>query len=213
MTDKKTVNYPQVRSELLVMLSNDQSKIKEYTRAQFNKEEPIQLAKLKASITRQSKNHIKRTLEILNTIEPTIDNIGDDGTEAIAVIALHSNYKDMKSVLKILKDTYKIYPKNTYKQAIPALKDRVLIIEHKKQIFGTQWGYDESSNTWYLFPVKNFKGLSKLRANYGLGKLLIPINVALEDSKNPTIRTLATSKDQRLISEEEYKEYARNFID
>jgi len=51
------------------------------------------------------------------------------------------------------------------------LKDRVLLIDKKPQIYGTQLGLNPETNKPELLPVENMDKVDNLRASVGLGPL------------------------------------------
>ncbi len=194
------------------MLEQDQRKVRAQSHAwKCSPNSPKVVASGKR-LVRRCLRRAERMLEILSEIgTPTIDTIGEDGSEAMAVLALHSKYSIMKKVLAAFEAAYKQYPAHTYRQVIPALTDRILILERKKQRFGSQWlmGADD---TFFLYPVGDFKHMNERRAQYGLDKARHPRDLTYGIPKGP-LPPYTQESDQREPTPEEYDDYVSEALD
>lgn len=124
-------------------------------------------------------------------IRPTISNIGEEASNAIILVALHSYISLMEDVKKMFDELIEVAPKDLPLKYLAVLGDRIEVIKKKKQIFGTI-SY-EHNNKEYFVPIKNLKKLNERRELY----LLPPC-----DMKKIT-------KQQKSMSEEEYlRDYA-----
>lgn len=151
----------------------------------------------------------ERMLEILNVIKvPTVENIGPKAAEIVSVFALHSYIDAMKKVLDIYVRQFKLDPNSIYKQAIPPLTDRVMIIEQRRQKFGTNWSITKDGR-WFLIPVVNFANANKLRKTYGLGSMQKPRNLSIGAEEYPLGKGDAQASDQMSLTDEEYAEYTK----
>ena len=66
-----------------------------------------------------------------------------------------------------MKKIYKNNPQDISKTNIAYLKDRVLVNNGKKQLFGTQF-YTNKKGIFGPRPIKDIKNLNKRRKEYGL---------------------------------------------
>lgn len=152
--------YPKERAQLVQMSKLDQD-IR--LTSDFTKGVSL-LAMSKLDIANQV-----QLKKILRTIkEPSVENVGEDGAEAVWIIAQHASndLEFMLKVLKLMEKTTENNPQNGYYRGIPYLIDRTNVIQGKKQIFGTQFygGGDKPQP----YPIKNIKKIDDLRAHYGL---------------------------------------------
>lgn len=112
--------------------------------------------------------------KILNIIEfPTVDNVGQDGAEAVWLIAQHAlhNRELQEAVLDKLLVSTKLDKHSVYRRGIPYLMDRVRISKGLPQIYGTQvWSGDCNSKP-QLYPILNISRVNNHRKKYGLSSL------------------------------------------
>ncbi len=193
------MKYPALSEELVNLLEEDQREVKAHS-ALF-KSKPSE-KKLKQSAENLRKNADHRTTRVLEIIDeigtPTKDKISWHGIEAITVIALHSKHSLMKKILEHLQQA----PEGQVdKKLLPALIDRVRVLDGQKQLFGTQWfkGFQDKP---YLYPVENFQNMNKRRKEYGLSEARRPRDLT-EDSRKEATPPLATEADQHQPSKEE----------
>jgi len=182
--------------------------------ARFYKRSPNSpnLVTSRKRLTERNLQRAKRALQILDQIgEPTIDNIGIDGVEALSIIALHTKYGIMKKVLIAFEAAYKKDPAKVYRAVIPSLTDRVLMLERKKQRFGSQWlvGAD---GKFFLYPVADFKHMNERRAWYELDKARHPRDLAYGIPKGP-LPPETQESDQRQPTSEEYDDQMSEALD
>jgi hypothetical protein len=149
------VKFPQYQAALLKMLREDQ---KELRSPEPNSEQTFIHCHRRAC----------KMMEIIKNIkEPTIDNIGANGSQAVTILALHSYLKLMKHILALYEKQFQKDPASIYYQAIPSLKDRIMILEQRKQLFGTNWMVDEAGSQ-FLVTVQDFPHMNERRLKYGL---------------------------------------------
>lgn len=185
------------------MLEQDQQEVRAHSQAYKQSSESPDIITSRKRLTERCLQRAKRALQILDDIgEPTIDNIGTDGSEALSVIALHTKYSIMKQVLVAFEASYKKNPESIYREVIPALKDRVLMLERKKQRFGSQWLMD-ADGQFYLYPVADFKHMNERRVRYGLGRARYPRDLTYGVPKGSPPRE-TQENDQRQPTPEEY---------
>ena len=118
----------------------------------------------------------------------------------------------MKKVLWLYEESYRRDPKSVYYEAIPSLTDRILIIERKKQRFGTQWMFG-ADGRFFLPPVEDFAHLNDRREIHGLGKARHPIDLTNGVPAREPPRPKTQESDQRLPSGQEYQDFVYGSLD
>jgi len=111
-----TIAFPHYRVELTKLVKEDQAEI----RSHYQKLKSLHSQEEKEKLNNQLNIHCHaravRMLKILHDIkEPSISNIGREGSEAISVLALHSYLDEMKEVLAAYQIAYERNPENIYK--------------------------------------------------------------------------------------------------
>ena len=158
---ERMCKFPQERLILLKLAKRDQN-IRIH--GDFERVETI----LKMSkIDLANQKQLEKILKIIKT--PTTINIGEDGAEAVWLIAQHSGYnlRLMKRILQLMRQATKVNPKNGYYKGIPYLVDRINIMEGKPQVFGTQfWASPNGKPEPY--PIVDENKVEGLRRLYGI---------------------------------------------
>lgn len=206
------VRFPRYRAELLSLAEADQQEIQAHSintsdlSADRKRVADLQLAK-------NCQERGRKAMEILRRISaPTVKNIGLEGSQALALLALHSYVAIMEDVLRKFEQEFVKEPSNIYKQAIPPLYDRIMILKTKNQLFGTNWMTDENGHP-FLISVKDFKGVNERRKQYGLRPVKRPVDLATGAKKYPLGKGLAQEGDQKALSANEYHEYSRYYLE
>src|ERR1035437_697643 len=141
------VKFPSAMKELIGLDKEDQAEIRGHYNALKGLKSEHQKRRQNVLLAQHCHARAHRVLEILEEVkEPTIENIGLEGSKAVSLLALHSYLEIIKKVLDIYSKIYKKSPGNIYYQAIPPLTDRIMILEKKVQLFGTNWSVDENGN-------------------------------------------------------------------
>lgn len=158
------VKFPELRQELIKLGSDDQAEI----RAHYQKLNLLKSEEEKEKLNQQLKAHCharaQRMMEILDVIkEPSISNVGTEGSQVISLLALHSCLDEMKKVLVAYERVYKNDPSNVYNEAIPSLTDRIMVFEQRTQLYGNNWTVDKYGN-YFLIPVKDFEQMNTRRS-------------------------------------------------
>src|SRR3972149_4787486 len=118
-------------------------------------------------------NDKKNTLKIKEIIKkfgwPTINLVGKKASHNAWLLVQHADHdiKFQKKCLKLMENIYKINPNLINKTNIAYLKDRVLVNEGNKQLFGTQF-YTNKKGIFGPRPIKDIKNLDKRRKEYNL---------------------------------------------
>jgi hypothetical protein len=207
------MRYPRFRIELLSMLEEDQQEVRACSKKYRRGPRTVSTYDVRDRFIIRSQERVKRTEEILDEIgAPTIENVGADGSQAISVLALHARLSDMKKILASFEASYKKGPASVYHEAIPSLTDRILLIERKKQRFGTQWMLG-ADGKFFLPPVEDFEHLSQRRAAHGLGKSMHPIDLTDGVPEHEPPRPETRASDQRPPTEREYQDFVYGSLD
>lgn len=203
------VRYPEYQRLLVELDKEDQKEI----RGHYLKLQGLRSGKDRKRLGNTlSKNCHTRSVLMMDVLKkiktPTVENIGIDGSQAVAVLALHS-YKDViKRILRMYETEFKKNPQNIYYQAIPPLHDRLMILEQRKQLYGTNWGLNENGNL-YLIPVQDFDTVDQRRSLFGLKALRRPVILSDGADKHPQGKGQAIVSDQREMTDSEFEVYAQ----
>lgn len=99
---------------------------------------------------------------------PTISKVGEEAYKSAWLIAQHTQDIDFKKkYLELMKESID----DVKKQDIAYLTDRVLVIQGKPQIYGTQLVYNKDVDSYELHKVKDSRNLTKRRTEVGLGSI------------------------------------------
>lgn len=119
------------------------------------------------AIDRKNTSKIK---EIINKFGwPTIILVGKKASRNAWLLVQHADHdvKFQKKCLRLMENIYKINPNLINKTNIAYLKDRVLVSEGNKQLFGTQF-YTNEKGIFGPRAIKDIKNLDKRRKEYNL---------------------------------------------
>jgi len=106
---------------------------------------------------------------IENCGESAIKKLNKKDIEAIFFIVQHSDYKQMKKYYPLLKELSE--DKKISIGAVVTMQDRILMLEGKPQIYGTQMKMNYETNKLEVYSLENPKYVNKRRNNVGLGPL------------------------------------------
>lgn len=205
------IKYPNLQKVLVLMDKEDQEEVRGHS---------YKLSKLK---TKQEKellsnelaiNCHKRARKMMNIVkeigEPTLSNIGQDGSEAIHLLTLHAYKEIMEEMMQIYNHIYKKDSSNFYYQAIPALTDKLMILNEKQQFYGTNWNITKDGK-FFLITVKNFDTANERRSVFGLGPIKKPVILSVGAEKHPLGVGNAISDDQKQLTDDEYEDFVRYY--
>lgn len=206
------VKYPHHQEVLEKLAEEDQREI----RSHYQKLKELSSESEKQLLNDQLKKHCharaERMMQILEEIkEPSISNIGLSGSEAVSLLALHSYLDEMKKVLAAFETAYAKDPANVYNEAIPSLTDRIMVFEHRTQLYGNNWSIDKDGG-FFLIPVRDFKHMNERRAKFGLGPRMRPTVYAIGEEKYPLGKGEAQESDQKILTDTEYEDFTRDHI-
>jgi len=212
MSSQSACRYPNYRKELLKLENEDQSEIRNnFHRISLIESEDLKQQEYEA-IARKCHSRAHHAVEILEAIQdPNAENIGEDGVDALLLLIQHSYLDIMKKVLPRV-EAFVYKEKNSSAiQSIPSVRDRIMVLEARKQIFGTQWFTDKRGKP-FLIETENFNTVNQRRAEYGLGPVRKPVNLAVGAVKYPLGNGLATENDQKAMTDEEYAQYSQFYL-
>ncbi len=133
---------------------------------QFGWESPEMKAHLKTMRVKDSLNLIivRRIIDEKGWLGPDI--VGYDGNSALFLVIQHANIETQIKYLPLLREA--VEQGKAYASDLALLEDRVALASGKKQIYGSQIGYDDESETYFVEPIENPEGVDKRRALVGL---------------------------------------------
>ncbi|HSX07545.1 MAG TPA: hypothetical protein VLG11_01495 [Candidatus Saccharimonadales bacterium] len=203
------MKYPEYGHELLRMAEEDQYDARNMSRIMNAMTTEAELQEYRQEIADKFHERSKRMLEILKEIGvPTFENIGREAAETVSLFALHSYIDEIKKVLAIYEEQFKIDPNSFYKEAIPPLVDRIMIAEQRRQKFGTNWSIAKDGK-WFLIPVEDFDNVNDLRVEYGLHPIRKPRCLSVGAAEWPLGQGPAEPSDQKELTDSEYAEYIK----
>lgn len=170
--DKKEANYDKpLQTKLLAIFEDDQPIRQQYISAQkeFGHQSKQVDSLGKIMIYKDSINLIKVT-EILDKygwVGP--DKVGGQANQTLFLVIQHSDLKTQQKYLPMMRDAVKI--NNASGSSLALLEDRIALREGKRQIYGSQIGYDNETNTNYVLPLEDPDNVDRRRAEVGLGLL------------------------------------------
>jgi hypothetical protein len=98
-----------------------------------------------------------------------VDKVGGQANQTLFLVIQHSDLKTQQKYLPMMREAVK--NNNASSSSLALLEDRVALGEGKKQIYGSQIGYDNETNTEYVLPLEDPDNVDKRRATVGLGPL------------------------------------------
>lgn len=206
------IKYPNAAQELFELFEEDQKDLRENLHYISELESEIERNMQYSLLSKRRSSRANRMLEILNkTGDPSVSNIGTEGSEAVALLALHSNYEIMETILKMYETVFRNNPSDIYFGLIPSLVDRIMIRDKKVQKYGTHWLLDESGKP-FLVEVEDFNKMNSLRAVYGLKPTKRPVNLAKGAIKYPLGKGLAIESDQKKLTNDEYNDFIKVYL-
>ena len=201
--------YPEFRDELVALAEEDQNELVANMHAISLTTDQVKKDKELKKLFTNCHVRASRMSEILEAIgTPSISKVGTDGCEAILLITQHSYLALMKKVLKLFEQAIEHDPLSVPIRNLPSLIDRIMVLEERRQLFGTQWK-NTKDNKPFLVTVIDFENVNMRRAEYGLDPVHRPVNLAEGAKAYPLGRGLAIASDQKDVADEEYEKIAK----
>ena len=119
----------------------------------------------------EEKNHIENERKLLKLLEiygwPTASSVTEYAAAGAALIINHTTYEIRSQYFPMLEKAFKQGEAQPLRYA--KMRDRLLVEEGKKQLFGTQWKFENSERVPH--PIEEPEYVDKRRAEIGLGPL------------------------------------------
>lgn len=113
------------------------------------------------------------TLKVTNILDTRgwvgRDVVGNDANMTIFLVIQHAELPVQEKYLPMMREAVK--NGNAKASSLALLEDRVLLRNGKKQLYGSQVGYDEATKTYHVQPLEDPDNVDKRRAEMGLGPL------------------------------------------
>ncbi|PQJ80101.1 DUF6624 domain-containing protein [Polaribacter porphyrae] len=93
--------------------------------------------------------------------------IGEDANQTLWLVVQHAQLKNQEKYISLLKKSVDKGESKPWHYAF--LKDRILMRNGKKQIYGTQAFWDKKLGKMKIYPIKNPKNVNEKRKKLGLG--------------------------------------------
>ncbi len=169
---KREAQYDKpLQKKLLAILQDDQQIRKEYISAQkqYGRESKQVDSLGKIAMYKDSVNLVKVT-EILDKHGWVgADKVGVQANQTLFLVIQHSDLKTQQQYLPMMKEA--VQTGNANRSALALLEDRIALGEGKRQIYGSQIGYDNQTNKSYVLPLADPDNVDRRRAEVGLGLL------------------------------------------
>jgi len=111
--------------------------------------------------------YVKKILEERGWLGP--DKIGIQGNITLWLVIQHSGLAVQEKYLPMMREAVK--NRNAFARHLALLEDRVAIGQGKKQIYGSQLGYDSLTGNVYPLPLIDPDNVDKRRSDVGLDSL------------------------------------------
>lgn len=97
------------------------------------------------------------------------DKVGGQANQTIFLVIQHADLKTQQKYLPMMRDA--VTNNNANKSSLALLEDRVALGEGKRQIYGSQIGFDEETNAYYVLPLEDPLHVDERRATMELGTI------------------------------------------
>lgn len=115
-------------------------------------------------------SNLVRVKEILEEFGwPGPELIGPNGSTALFLVIQHSDQVTQERYLPLMRQAVKQGKAAATDLAL--LEDRILIGQGKKQIYGSQIGFNDKLNSYYILPLADPDNVDKMRLAVGLEPL------------------------------------------
>ncbi len=157
-----------LKAELIQIFNDDQAIRHEFINAQkqHGYENAIVDSLGQIMIYRDSINLIK----IVNILDTKgwvgADKVGGQANQTLFLVIQHADLKTQQKYLPMMREAVK--SGNANGGSLALLEDRVALGEGRKQIYGSQIGRNETTQTFYVLPLEDPDNVDKRRAEVGL---------------------------------------------
>lgn len=172
IVDVKEANLDKpLQAELLAIYEDDQGIRRTFIKAQkdYGYQSKIVDSLGRIMMQKDSVNLIKVTKILDKHGWVGADKVGGQANQTLFLVIQHSDLTTQQKYLPMMREAVK--NKNASSSALALLEDRVALGEGKKQIYGSQIGFDKETNTNYVLPLEDPDTVDQRRASVGLGLL------------------------------------------
>jgi hypothetical protein len=172
LADQREANYDKpLQKRLLEIYNDDQIIRREFLDAQkvFGNRSK-QVDSLGTIMMHKDSINLIKIVEILDTygwVGP--EKVGGQANQTLFLVIQHSDLETQKKYLPMMREAVKNKKANA--SALALLEDRVALREGKRQIYGSQIGYDEATNKSFVLPLEDPDNVDMRRASVGLGPI------------------------------------------
>jgi hypothetical protein len=160
-----------LRDELLNIFDEDQSIRREFlgARDQYGQDSPQVDSLTKVMIEKDSLNlqSITRILDTRGWVGPEL--VGGQANQAIFLVIQHADLATQQKYLPMMREAVQF--NNASRSSLALLEDRIALGEGKKQIYGSQIGFDKTTGLSYVLPLIDPLSVDERRAGMDLGPL------------------------------------------
>jgi len=121
----------------------------------------------------EEKNHLENDKELLSLLDmygwPTASSVTEFAAAGAALVINHTSHEIRSRYFPMLEQAFKQGEAQPLRYA--KMRDRLLVEEGEKQLYGTQWKFDNQEQVPY--PIENPEYVDKRRAEIGLGPLSV----------------------------------------
>lgn len=100
--------------------------------------------------------------------------VGEQANAALFLVIQHATKNDRKYFLPLMRAAVK--NNSASAKDLAFLEDRVADEEGRKQIYGTQMGFDEKTNKYFVLPIEKPDKVDERRAKVGLPPLSVQLS-------------------------------------
>jgi len=170
--DPKEANYDKpLQAKLLAIYNDDQPIRYQYIEAEkefgHNSKQVDSLGKRMMYLDSINLVKIIGILDTYGWVGP--DKVGETANQALFLVIQHSDLPTQQKYLPMMREAVK--NKNAKSRELALLEDRVALGEGRRQIYGSQIGWDKETNKDYVLPLEDPDNVDKRRAAVGLGPL------------------------------------------
>lgn len=172
IVDVKEANLDKpLQAELLAIYEDDQGIRRTFIKAQkdYGYQSKIVDSLGRIMMQKDSANLIKVTKILDKHGWVGADKVGGQANQTLFLVIQHSDLPTQQKYLPMMREAVK--NKNASSSALALLEDRVALGEGKKQIYGSQIGFDKDTNINYVLPLEDPDTVDQRRASVGLGLL------------------------------------------
>jgi len=172
VVDKREANYDKpLQAKLLEIYEDDQPIRQQYISAQKEfGHQSRQVDSLGRIMMYKDSINLIKVIEILDKYGWVgADKVGGQANQTLFLVIQHSDLKTQQKYLPMMREAVK--KGNANGSALALLEDRVALGEGKRQIYGSQIGFDNETNKEYVLPLDDPDNVDKRRADVGLGLL------------------------------------------